>query len=168
MIPKWVVGACKVLGVSLGAILVGCASRPEYYYVPEQDPGRELVPQIETDRSATPDAPSPEAGDTYSYVDPAPGALAQRPAGVIQLVSLSEQQLSAAQFDAAAASLERALRIAPDDADLYYRLGSVRLQQGQFAQAEQLARRGLSIVHDTEQRAQLQRLIEQAQIRARG
>ena len=47
-------------------------------------------------------------------------------------------------MNSASASLERALRIAPREPQVLYRLAQVRLDQGDAGQAEQLARRGLS------------------------
>jgi Tfp pilus assembly protein PilF len=51
----------------------------------------------------------------------------------------AERQQVAGDHSAAVASLERALRIAPDDALLWHRLAGVRLEQGQHALVTQLA-----------------------------
>ncbi|RRJ82239.1 tetratricopeptide repeat protein [Aestuariirhabdus litorea] len=159
----------KVFSVFIGGLmLAGCASHPQYYYVPEQDPGRGLVPEVEADTRTEAVAPVEPVEQPYAYIDPVSAKPAKRSAGVEQLVALSEQQRNDEQYDAAAASLERALRISPTDPDLYYRLALVRMQQGRYDQADQLARRGLSVTQDAAQRARLQRLVEQAQSRMRG
>lgn len=44
-------------------------------------------------------------------------------------------------MDRAASVLERALRIAPDDAEAWHRLATVRLEQGDFRDAEELAKK---------------------------
>ena len=63
---------------------------------------------------------------------------------VLALLTSARQQESSGDLGSASASLERALRIAPREPQVLYRLAQVRLDQGDAAQAEQLARRGLS------------------------
>lgn len=58
---------------------------------------------------------------------------------VLALLGGAENDMAAGRFDAAAASLERALRIEPRNAALWHELAKVRLQQGRFAQAAALA-----------------------------
>ena len=48
---------------------------------------------------------------------------------------------AASRLGSAEATIERALRIAPHDARLWQQLARIRLQQGQYAQAESLAAR---------------------------
>ena len=63
----------------------------------------------------------------------------------------------------AAATLERALRIEPRNPRLWQELARVRLQQGDFPQAESLAQRSNSWAgSDSVLRAENARLIEQA------
>ena len=63
---------------------------------------------------------------------------------VLALLTSARQQEGAGDLGSASASLERALRIAPREPQVLYRLAQVRLDQGDAAQAEQLAQRGLS------------------------
>lgn len=63
---------------------------------------------------------------------------------VLALLTSARQQESSGDLNSASASLERALRIAPREPQVLYRLARVRMDQGDAAQAEQLARRGLS------------------------
>lgn len=63
---------------------------------------------------------------------------------VLALLTSAQQQQSGGDLNAASVSLERAQRIAPREPQVLYRLAEVRLAQGDAAQAEQLARRGLS------------------------
>ena len=58
---------------------------------------------------------------------------------VIALLDTAQRQSRAGDLEAAAASLERGLRISPRNAVLWQRLASVRLEQGRYRQAEQLA-----------------------------
>lgn len=65
-------------------------------------------------------------------------------APVQSLLSTAQQQRAQGDLNGAASSLERALRIAPQEPQVLYRLSEIRLMQGDAAQAEQLAQRGLS------------------------
>ena len=70
---------------------------------------------------------------------------------------------AAGRLPAAAASLERALRIEPRNPRLWQQLARVRLQQGDFAQAESLAARSNSFAGgDNVLRAENQRIVEEA------
>ncbi|MCL6417332.1 tetratricopeptide repeat protein [Aestuariirhabdus sp. Z084] len=146
--------------VAMALLLSGCASNPQYYYVPEEDPGLVERP-VETHSAETETLQDEER--QYSYVDPVPDVVSERPSSVEQLVRQSDHKLRNSRYEEAASLLERALRISPSDADLYYRLGTVRLRQGRYAQAEQLARRGMSLSHDSRQRQDLQRLVDLSQ-----
>lgn len=63
---------------------------------------------------------------------------------VLALLTSAQQMERSGNFAGASASLERAQRIAPREPQVLYRLAEVRLAQGDPAQAEQLARRGLT------------------------
>ncbi|MDP2245395.1 tetratricopeptide repeat protein [Pseudomonas sp.] len=63
---------------------------------------------------------------------------------VLALLTAAQQQQGSGDLNSAASSLERAQRIAPREPQVLYRLAEVRLAQGDAAQAEQFARRGLS------------------------
>ncbi len=63
---------------------------------------------------------------------------------VLALLTTAQQQQTSGDFNGAASSLECAQRIAPREPQVLYRLAEGRLAQGDAAQAEQLAQRGLS------------------------
>ena len=65
-------------------------------------------------------------------------------------------------LDAAIAAAERALRIAPADPAVYCELATLRLERGDYAQAEQLARKGLSYQPDAQLQQRLNAIIERA------
>jgi predicted Zn-dependent protease len=70
---------------------------------------------------------------------------------------------AAGRLPSAAASLERALRIEPRNPRLWQQLARVRLQQGDFAQAESLAARSNSYAgSDSTLRAENQRIVDEA------
>jgi tetratricopeptide (TPR) repeat protein len=58
---------------------------------------------------------------------------------VISLLDTARSQSAAGKHDMAGASLERALRIEPQNPELWQELARVRLQQGQYREAENLA-----------------------------
>jgi hypothetical protein len=63
---------------------------------------------------------------------------------VLALLTTAQQQQNGGDLNGASSSLERAQRVAPREPQVIYRLAQVRLAQGDSAQAEQLARRGLT------------------------
>jgi len=116
----------------------------------ETFPGAETYPGVPADRG--------------SVTAPAP---AGSPA-VIALLDRADQQYQAHDLDAAAASLERALRIEPRNPRLWYQLAAIRLEQGQYGQAIQMAGKSNSLAAgDTRLQVRNWRLIAAAR-RAQG
>lgn len=66
---------------------------------------------------------------------------------VLALLTTAQQQQGSGDLNGASASLERAQRIAPREPQVLYKLAQVRLAQGDAGQAEQVARRGLSLAN---------------------
>ena len=82
---------------------------------------------------------------------------------VAGLMQSARADAAAGKLPSAAASLERALRIEPRNPRLWQQLARVRLQQGDFAQAESLAARSNSFAgNDSAVRAENQRIVEAA------
>lgn len=112
-------------------------ARPLPQVAPPATPAEPLTTQVERAPVAElPTAPVPASA-------PAQLALATPvPTGgpaAMALAKRADQQIKANDLMAAAATLERALRIEPNNATLWSRLAEVRLRQGDKAQAEQLA-----------------------------
>jgi tetratricopeptide (TPR) repeat protein len=61
------------------------------------------------------------------------------------LVDQAHAQMAAGNFVVAAGSIERALRIEPNNPLLWIELGKVRQAEGNYAQSENLARKALSL-----------------------
>jgi tetratricopeptide (TPR) repeat protein len=78
------------------------------------------------------------------------------------LLAQAAGERSSGNVDGAIAAAERALRIAPADPAVYCELATLRLQRGDLAMAEQLARKGLSYQPDPELRQRLDEIIERA------
>lgn len=90
-------------------------------YAVEPLEGSEPVPLPDT--AISPSSPQPRQGNN----------------AVVALLDKVDQYGQSGNTDAAADTLERALRIEPRNARLWSKLAAVRLQQGQSEQAEQLA-----------------------------
>lgn len=110
---------------------------------PPAVPPEPLSPAIER----APVAKLPQPAEPPQAGSPAPvptqialatPALSGGPA-VMALTKRADEEMRANDLVAAAATLERALRIEPNNAGLWSRLAEVRLRQGNKAQAEQLA-----------------------------
>lgn len=82
---------------------------------------------------------------------------------VLALLTTAQQQQTSGDLNGASSSLERAQRVAPREPQVLYRLAQVRMAQGDAAQAEQFARRGLTFANGRpELQANLWELIAQA------
>lgn len=138
--------------------LAACASRGP---MPTGSPGGAVVPGSSAAGSsqAGPPAPPPSAPPTRQFhIGPAASAL----------VTQARTQAGAGEYVAAGATLERALRIEPDNPLLWIELGRVRLAEGNAAQADALGRKALALSGgDPAAQAAAWRLLADA-LRARG
>lgn len=116
----------------LGLLLGACSTYP---------PGN-LPPVVDSGSSSAGSLPSGEA--PAPVVEARPQNRASHGA-VIALLDRAEHYRRLGDTGAAAATLERALRIDPRNASLWYRLAAVRLEQGSPAQAEQLALKSITL-----------------------
>jgi len=92
-------------------------------------------------------APTP---NTPSGIPSNSGGLAadeQLDGPVLALLTTAQQQQATGDLNGASSSLERAQRVAPREPQVLYRLAQVRMAQGDAAQAEQFARRGLTFAN---------------------
>ena len=106
-------------------------------------------------------APTPPA--PVEPAPPPPSAGPRENTAVAGLMESARTDAAAGRLPSAAASLERALRIEPRNPRLWQQLARVRLQQGDFAQAESLAARSNSYAGgDSTLRAENQRIVDEA------
>jgi predicted negative regulator of RcsB-dependent stress response len=85
---------------------------------------------------------------------------------VVALLNKAQSQAAAGRMDAAGESLERAMRIEPRNAVLWQKLARIRLRQGQYRQAENLAAKSNMLAGaDADLRAENWRLIGEARSR---
>ena len=114
---------------------------------------------------ATPPAP-PETRPEQPPVAPAPPA--KENIAVAGLMETARADAASGNLAGAAASIERALRIEPRNARLWHELARMRLKQGEYAQAENVAARSNSWAGDDRAlRAENWRLIAESR-KARG
>ena len=114
-----------------GTLLAGCQvpspppvveTAPEVVALPEPEPARAPPPVRRQ--------PEPIAGEPKSSVS-------------VALLDTAGQLAATGRTDEAVETLERAIRIEPRRGDLWLRLARMQFNAGQFAQAEQNARKGL-------------------------
>lgn len=100
-------------------------------------------------RPGEPSAPPPaaqSAGEAPVIVAPPPAAVTPAPsAAALTLAAQSEQSRATGDLRLAGLQLERALRIAPRDPELWFQMARIRLEQGDPGQAERLAERSLQL-----------------------
>ena len=94
---------------------------------------------------------------------PPPAAGPRENVAVAGLMESARTDAAGGRLPAAAASLERALRIEPRNPRLWQQLARVRLQQADYAQAESLAARSNGFAGgDAALRAENQRIIDES------
>ena len=150
--------------LTLAALAVGACTLPQPYRVPapqEPVPSPSGSPPVTTQP-----APSPEA-----IPEPPPAPVVREPtltSASRALVAQAQSQAAAKNFPVAAASIERALRIEPDNPLLWIELAKVRQAEGNYVQAENMARKALSMsVNAPRTQSTAWRLIADS-LRARG
>lgn len=126
---------CNLIFLLVIGLLPGCASRSTIP-LPPVEPEPTIAEPIRL-----PDAEqvASEAREGGPSLEVAP---LENPA-VAQLVEQAETQRAAGELAAASALLERALRLEPENPRLWQRLAEIRLAQGQYLEAEEMAMRSL-------------------------
>lgn len=139
----------KKIGVlCLPWFIVACSTIPAY------EPESETAPVYKTEQPAT---------ESQAIVKPESAPVdnaAKAPAAVLSLLERAQQQENKGDEQAAVATLERAIRIAPRYPESYFRLGELRYKQGDYAQARSLGQKVLSLGADWRLRKQVQSLLE--------
>lgn len=121
---------------------------------PAEAPPPPPAPPAPGEAAVTPAPPRPEVPPPA----PAPGS-----AATATLLERSRQQAAAGHLPLATASLERALRINPRDPALWIEMGRLKLQQGDYAQAESMARRAATVAGgDQRWRGEIDALLDEA------
>lgn len=115
-------------------------------FPPDQRTRTQLPPLElpETTVETPPALPEPVAA-------PAPPPIAQTPSAGKLLLASARDQLQRGDTSRAAATLERALRITPNDPHLWHELARVRLAAGEWQQAIELANKSRVLAGDDQQ-----------------
>lgn len=98
--------------------------------LPESSPQRLPRPVIQTNPSSQPALPALQQSSNTA---------------VVALLGDAQQSAGRGDFASAESQVERALRISPRDPQVYLQLSSVKRQQGEYLQAEQVALRGIAL-----------------------
>lgn len=143
--------------VTIGVLILGvlaCATPP-----PRETPApvEERSVPVEEDRVALGGSHQPHS---ERYETP---ARTSRPAAAQDLSQRAHAASQKQDWVQAAALLERALRIAPQDAGLWQQLAQVRLAQGDFRQAESLGQKAYHLARDENTRYRSLQVVRQAQ-----
>jgi tetratricopeptide (TPR) repeat protein len=130
----------KHLLLLAASALLGACAVPSPYEKPAPPP---------EPPSATPPAETQpgEPPSTVEQPQPLPPAVREPTLGAASraLVSQAQTQMATKNYPVAASSIERALRIEPDNALLWIELGKIRLAEGNYVQAENMARKAVSM-----------------------
>jgi tetratricopeptide (TPR) repeat protein len=146
--------------MSVLAALTACATQapaPPMPLHPAQGPSTPQPAQPGAPAAAPPERPSAPPAKQF-HLGPATTAL----------VAQAQRQAGGGDYAPAAATLERALRIEPDNPLVWIELGRVHLSEGNAGQADALGRKALALATgDPSAQASAWRLIAEA-LRARG
>jgi outer membrane biosynthesis protein TonB len=156
-------------------LLAGCVSAPPPRPpapAPEPPPPAQPAPPPPAPPPPRPVPPPAPARSPSAPPPSAPPARAATPpvqqAATDSLLAMADRQIAAGEYAAAAAQLERALRIRPQDPLLWQKLAWLRLKNGEFEQAAGLAARSSSLAgSDAALRRENQRIIDLARARRR-
>jgi tetratricopeptide (TPR) repeat protein len=155
--PRTLTGVAGVSALLAAVALAACASRGP---APPGLPGEVPVPGSEAGVSpGSPSAPAPGAAPARQFrLGPAANAL----------VTQARTQAGGGEYAAAGATLERALRIEPDNPLLWVELGRVQMGEGNAGQADAMGRKALALATgDPTAQASAWRLIADS-LHARG
>lgn len=117
---------------------------------PAASPGASATKATVPTSSSAAAAPKPPPPPLVRYTAPPP-PVPQLPAAAASLATQAEKQRESGDYVAAAATLERAIRIQPQEAYLWNRLARVRLDQKNYAQAGSLAQKSNALSKDQNQ-----------------
>lgn len=175
-----ITGSLRAHATFIGVCLAyGCAQAPERP-APIEDGGTRAPEQAAI-------ALPPPAAPADIKPEPQPGAISLPPGGlpgampkpvapapqpmpqnraVSELIAKAEVSLDTRDLALARATLERGLKIAPDDPLIWHKLANVRFAEGEFAQARAMAERSIALAaRDPSLRARNWRLIGAAESR---
>ncbi len=157
-----------VLALALTLAMSACQLPNPYSPPPQPQPVPGGAPKLPPAEPQPPVEPMPEPEPLPEPETIPPPREYQLGSASRSLVNQAHTQAAAGNFEVAAGSIERALRIEPNNPLLWMELGNVRQAEGNYAQAENLGRKALSLATgDPRAQSSAWRLIAEA-LRARG
>jgi tetratricopeptide (TPR) repeat protein len=132
----------RLASLAASALLAACAV-PSPYEKPAPPPPPEQPPQ-----TTPPEQPPGEPPSTTPEPTQPPAPVIREPtlgAASRALVSQAQTQMATKNYAVAASAIERALRIEPGNPLLWIELGKIRLAEGNYVQAENMARKAVSM-----------------------
>ena len=127
--------------ILIAAVAMGGCAAPSPYQKPAPAPVPSTQePPVQTQPGSPP--------TTVEEPQPLPEPITREPTlgpASRALVSQAQSQLATKNFAVAASSIERALRIEPDNPLLWIELGKVRQAEGNYVQAENMGRRAVAM-----------------------
>src|SRR5277367_6382747 len=152
------------LALILAALLCACSAPARLVQPPGSSTGGSPAPNSSAPNASSPSAPSP---GSPTPVPPPPRQNTLSPA-TLSLVTQARSLLAHGEFDGASSTLDRALRIEPNNPLLWIELGGLRLTENDAHQAEVCARKALALASgDPATQTQAGRLLADA-LRAQG
>jgi Tfp pilus assembly protein PilF len=123
------------------AALAACAAPSPYQKPapPSQQPPPEAPPEQTQPGEPPSTTPEPQPPPAPVIREPTLGAASRA------LVGQAQTQMATKNYTVAASSIERALRIEPDNPLLWIELGKVRFAEGNYVQSENMARKAVSM-----------------------
>ena len=125
----------------IASALLGACAAPSPYQKPSP------APEQPSETSPAETRPG-EPPSTVEEPQPLPAPVVREPtlgAASRALVGQAQTQIATKNYTVAASSIERALRIEPDNPLLWIELGKVRLAEGNYVQAENIGRKAVSM-----------------------
>lgn len=129
-------------------LLAGCATvttpPPAKPAAPEAVPQGAILPQETSPQQVIPPGVIPQPSGEAIVMEPVPKSDMSVNKAIVALLNRAQIDNQSGNREAAGSSLERALRIEPRNAWLWFELAQLRLAEGQYAQAITLARKSIS------------------------
>ena len=167
-------GCARGALLAIAALAAACTTLSAPPSRPAPSPAPRTSPPVTDTRPAPAPTPlPPPVTQTAPRTEPAPPRSVDVPAARPQsdasgasgaLLEQSRAQRAAGSLPAARASLERALRLDPNNAVLWLELGELELQTGNAAQAATMARKAMTLAgRDGRLTARAERLLRAAE-----
>jgi predicted Zn-dependent protease len=123
----------------MSMLTLGACNLPQPYRAPSRPGESPNVPQSSTSNPATQEpVPTPEAPVAPAIREYKLGSASKA------LVAQAQVQSAAGNYGVAAGTIERALRIEPENPLLWIEIAKIRIAENNYPQAENLARKALS------------------------